>query len=213
VQDQATATVVVAAPAGHTLREAKYKNAVDDLLTDLKKVPQMPTAPAAQPVNPVVAAQVQSKHAVATAGKTPQEQTAGKQNAQALSPLSPDGGTGTISWNFDVKTVADVQPSTQDDVLKALAAARQSGLRAEVNGTGMQAVPDTGGSSELLGIIVAAFVLFITFGSLVAAGMPIVSAGVGVLMGELAIQFATGFTTIVPRLARTCSRCCRFVSR
>ncbi|MBB2893978.1 MMPL family transporter [Flexivirga oryzae] len=196
VQDQASATVVVAAPAGHTLQETKYKNAVNELITDLKQVPQMPTDPKAQPVNPVVASQAQTKQILAAAGKTPQEQAAAKRNAQALSPLSKDGSTGTISWNFKVDSVADVRTSTQDDVLKALAGARQDGLRAEVNGTAMQATVDTGGSSELLGIIVAALVLFITFGSLVAAGMPIISAGVGVLMGELAIQFATGFTTI-----------------
>ncbi|GAB3494552.1 MMPL family transporter [Flexivirga lutea] len=196
VQDQASATVVVAAPQGHTLEETKYKNAVNDLIADLKKIPQMPTDPAAQPVNPVVAAQAQSRQILAAAGKSPQEQAAARKNAQALSPLSPDERTGTISWNFKVDTVADVKASTQDDVLKALDGARADGLRAEVNGTGMQAMPETGGSSELLGIIVAAFVLFITFGSLVAAGMPIISAGVGVLMGELAIQFATGFTTI-----------------
>lgn len=196
VQDQASATVVVAAPQGHTLEETKYKNAVNDLIADLKKIPQMPTDPAAQPVNPVVAAQAQSRQILAAAGKSPQEQAAARKNAQALSPLSPDERTGTISWNFKVDTVADVKASTQDDVLKALDGARADGLRAEINGTGMQAMPETGGSSELLGIIVAAFVLFITFGSLVAAGMPIISAGVGVLMGELAIQFATGFTTI-----------------
>ncbi|MGN6413870.1 MMPL family transporter [Flexivirga sp.] len=196
VQDQASATVVVAAPQGHTLEETKYKNAVNDLIADLKKIPQMPTDPAAQPVNPVVAAHAQSRQILAAAGKSPQEQAAARKNAQALSPLSPDERTGTISWNFKVDTVADVKASTQDDVLKALDGARADGLRAEVNGTGMQAMPETGGSSELLGIIVAAFVLFITFGSLVAAGMPIISAGVGVLMGELAIQFATGFTTI-----------------
>lgn len=195
VQDQASATVVVAAPQGHTLEETKYKNAVNDLIADLKKIPQMPTDPAAQPVNPVVA-HAQSRQILAAAGKSPQEQAAARKNAQALSPLSPDERTGTISWNFKVDTVADVKASTQDDVLKALDGARADGLRAEVNGTGMQAMPETGGSSELLGIIVAAFVLFITFGSLVAAGMPIISAGVGVLMGELAIQFATGFTTI-----------------
>lgn len=196
VQDEAAATVVVAAPQGHTLQETKYKNAVNDLITDLKKVPQMPTDPKAQPVNPVVAAKGQTQQILAKAGKSPQAQAAAKKNAQELSPLSKDGRTGTINWNFKVDTVADVKAGTQDDVLKALDHARADGLQAEANGSGMQAMPETGGSSELLGVIVAAFVLFITFGSLVAAGMPIISAGVGVAMGELAIQFATGFTTI-----------------
>ncbi|RNI25431.1 MMPL family transporter [Flexivirga caeni] len=195
-QDEASATVVVAAPKGHTLKEAKYTGAVNTLITKLDAVPQMPTDAKAKPVNPVVAAAAQQKAILAAAGKTAQEQATAKANAQAVSPLSADGRTGTITWTFATKTVQDVKASTQDDVLKAVAQARASGLEAQVNGSGMQAMVSTGGSSELLGVLVAAFVLFITFGSLVAAGMPIISAGVGVMMGELAIQFATGFTTI-----------------
>ncbi|WP_265442925.1 MMPL family transporter [Flexivirga meconopsidis] len=195
-QDEASATVVVQAPEGHKLTEAKYSGAVNQLIARLDKLPQMPTDAKDKPVNPVIAAQGQQQQIMKAAGPTAAEQAAAKQNAQALSPLSADGRTGTINWKFDVKTVADVEKSTQDDVLKALDGARDAGLKAEVNGSGMQAVEPPGGTSEMLGIIVAAFVLFITFGSLVAAGMPIVTALIGVGMGELAIQFATGFTTI-----------------
>ena len=66
--------------------------------------------------------------------------------------MSQDSRVGTITWNFDVKTVADVKPATQDEVLDALDTARAHGLTAEVNGSGMQAMPDTGGNSELVGI-------------------------------------------------------------
>ena len=50
-EDQASVTVVVAAPKGHTLKEEKYSNAVNDLIAQLKKVPQMP-ADAKTLVNP-----------------------------------------------------------------------------------------------------------------------------------------------------------------
>ena len=195
-QDAADATVVVAAPEGHTLREAKYATAVNSLVADLKKLPQMPTKATEQPVNPVVAAQAQEKQILAAAGSSSAEQAAAKKNAQALSPLSANGRTGTITWQFDVKTVADVKVSTQDDVLNALKGARADGLQAQVNGSGMQATVDTGGSSELIGIAVAAVVLFLTFGALVSAGMPILTALVGVGMGEIAILIASGITTI-----------------
>ncbi|TWE11320.1 MMPL family transporter [Rudaeicoccus suwonensis] len=194
--DEASVTVVVAAPKGHTLKEAQYTNAVNSLIAKLDTLPQMPTQAAAKPINPVTKAAAQEKQILAAAGKTPDEQATAKQNAQALSPLSADGRTGEITWNFNVKTVADVKVATQNDVLKALDTARANGLQAEVDGSGMQAMVDSGGSSELLGVLVAAVVLFITFGSLVAAGMPLITALVGVGMGELAIQFATGFTTI-----------------
>ena len=60
----------------------------------------------------------------------------------------------------------------------------------------MQAMPDTGGKSELIGIGIALLVLIITFGSLVAAGMPIISALVGVGVGMIGIQLATSLVTL-----------------
>ena len=51
--DQAGATVVVAAPDGHSLNEPTYRAQVDALVADLADGPQMPTDPAALPANPV----------------------------------------------------------------------------------------------------------------------------------------------------------------
>ena len=49
-EDRASATVVIAAPEGHTLREAAYADKVDDLIADLQSVPQMPKTELANPV-------------------------------------------------------------------------------------------------------------------------------------------------------------------
>ncbi|MDD7466019.1 MAG: MMPL family transporter [Actinomycetaceae bacterium] len=49
---------------------------------------------------------------------------------------------------------------------------------------------------EALGVLVAAAVLFVTFGSLLAAGIPIISAVVGVGVGMLGILVAANFTDI-----------------
>ena len=95
-----------------------------------------------------------------------------------------------------MKSVADVKPATQDKVLDALDTARDHGLTVEVNGSGMQAMPETGGKSELIGIGIALLVLIITFGSLIAAGLPILTALVGVGLGIIGISLATAFTTI-----------------
>ena len=45
--------------------------------------------------------------------------------------------------------------------------------------TGMSMGSEPGGVSEIVGIVVAFIVLLITFGSLIAAGMPIISAILG----------------------------------
>ncbi len=60
----------------------------------------------------------------------------------------------------------------------------------------MQAMVEAGGKSELIGIGIALIVLIITFGSLVAAGLPILAALVGVGLGVLGISIATAFTTV-----------------
>lgn len=193
-EDQASVTVVVAAPKGHTLREPAYAAKVDALVADLQKLPQVPSKPAL--ANPVQASDAQFKQAVAGAVKGGSPRSVAETNAKALLPLSADSRVGTISWTFDVDTVADVRTSTRDRLVDTLEAADKGGLTAEVNGSGMQAVPETGGTSELLGIGIALLVLMITFGSLVAAGLPIVTALVGVALGLLGITGATAFTTI-----------------
>ena len=191
--ESADVTVVVAAPKGSTLKDPKYSNAVDTLLADLAKNPQMGKAPL---VNPVKASAAQYKMAVEGATKQGTPKAVAERNAKALLPLSDDSRIGTVDFAFDVKSVQDVKPATQDAVIADLEKARKSGLTAEVAGAGMQTVPEIGGSSELIGVAFAAVVLIITFGSLVAAGMPIISAFAGVAMGTIALTISTAFFTI-----------------
>ncbi len=169
-EDQAGVTVVVAAPEGHTLREKAYTAKVDALIGELQTLPQMPETKLANPVT--------------------------VSGPKSLLPLSADGRVGTISWTYDVASVADVAPATQEKLLDVLDTARADGLTAEANGSGMQAMVEAGGKSELVGIAIALVVLLITFGSLVAAGLPILSALVGVGLGVLGISIATAFTTV-----------------
>src|SRR5690625_7898330 len=55
-------------------------------------------------------------------------------------------------------------------------------------------------SAEIIGLIVAGVVLLITFGSMVAAGMPLISAVIGVGVGLLGVQLATVFTDSVAEM-------------
>ena len=60
--------------------------------------------------------------------------------------------------------------------------ARDAGLTVEIGGDALQAVPETG-AGEIVGVVIAAVVLVITFGSLVAAGLPLLTAIIGVGIG------------------------------
>lgn len=55
-------------------------------------------------------------------------------------------------------------------------------------------------SAEIIGLIVAGIVLLITFGSMVAAGMPLISAVIGVGVGLLGVQLSTVFTDSVAEM-------------
>ncbi len=187
----ANVAVVVKAPAGHTLSEPTYRRAVDGLVADLATLPQLDTA---TPIlNPVDAAAAQEKAIVdaATAAGTPVAQA--RANAATLSPLSVDGSTGVIGFTFDVATPVDVTPETRQAVLDTMADSRVAGLRIEANGPGMQAQTAPSVTSEAVGIGVAILVLILTFGSLVAAGLPIITAVLGVALATTGITAMTAF--------------------
>jgi RND superfamily putative drug exporter len=192
--DQATVTVVVAAPEGHTLAEPTYSKTVDALLADLADGPQMPADAAL--ANPAVAAPEQLKTMVDQTVESGTPKAEATANAQALLPLSEDGRVGTLSFQFDVDTPTDVKPASQDAVKDALAQARDAGLTAEANGSGMSSMAPPGGASELIGIALALVVLILTFGSLVAAGLPILTAIFGVALGMTGITAMTAFMDI-----------------
>ncbi|GAB6986566.1 MMPL family transporter [Nocardioides pyridinolyticus] len=192
--DQATVNVVVAAPEGHALDEPQYQRDVDALLRDLAALPQMPEdAPLA---NPVQAAAQQEEQVLAAAQDSGTPKDEALDNAAALSPLSGDGRVGQISFQFDVETVADVEPSTIEALEDTLAEHRTDGLQVEANGSGSVGMAEIDGTSELIGIAVALVVLVLTFGSLVAAGLPILTAIFGVGIGIMGVTAMTAFTDI-----------------
>jgi putative drug exporter of the RND superfamily len=113
--------------------------------------------------------------------------------------ISKDGklGVATLAFKGSTNDISDLDKFTQiqDDLFTA----RSSGLQVEHGGPGAESArfADQGGSSgTLVGIILAAIVLMITFGSLVAAGLPLLSA-------LLALASGIGLITFVSHLVDT----------
>jgi RND superfamily putative drug exporter len=192
--DEASVSVVVAAPAGHRLSEPEYSQAVDTLVSDLGALPQM--AADAPIANPVEAARTQTRQILDAAEQSGTPPSEAQANADALSPLSKDGRVGTMSFTFDVDTVADVEPATIDALTDTMDQARDAGLTVEANGSGSQTQEMGGGASELIGIAIALIVLLLTFGSFVAAGLPILSAVFGLGVGLTGITALTAFMDV-----------------
>ncbi|MFJ9711284.1 MMPL family transporter [Streptomyces sp. NPDC101234] len=93
--------------------------------------------------------------------------------------VSEDGSTAYATVNFTVKA-DDLTDADKAALEKAIGEARTSGLTVEVGGTALAEQPAAGGSAEVIGIGLAAVILLITFGSLAAAGLPLLTAVLGV---------------------------------
>ena len=118
--------------------------------------------------------------------------------ASVVSPYSPASGGEAISKDgriafatvvFDEKA-NDLPKSAGEGVVKVASAARQPGLQVELGGFAIEATQREGfGLSTAVGLLAAIVVLLITFGSLVAMGLPIVTAlfGLGTGLGLIAL--------------------------
>ncbi|TLS40405.1 MMPL family transporter [Streptomyces montanus] len=95
--------------------------------------------------------------------------------------LSKDGSIAYAQVSYKVPGM-ELEDSSKDALKEAAQDARDTGLTVEIGGDALQAVPETG-ATEIIGIAVAAVVLVITFGSLVAAGLPLLTALIGVGIG------------------------------
>ncbi|WP_405500701.1 MMPL family transporter [Streptomyces niveus] len=87
---------------------------------------------------------------------------------------------------------AEITTAASDALREVVRQGAEAGLAVSLGGN---AVLDEGESNaaELIGLLVAAFVLVITFGSLVAAGLPLLSAIVGVGIALCGITVASSF--------------------
>ena len=203
--DQATVNVVVAAPEGERIDQQPYADAIAQLVADISTGPDVPetlsTKEGQDAVNPVLVLEQRDAGQGGRGANAPpadeaaSDETAGgaPAGAEAFAPVSSDGRVGVITFDFDVQTVTDVTPATQDAVLAAMDVATESGLQVAANGQGMGDFGGPGGSAELIGIGLALLVLVLTFGSLVAAGLPIIAAIVGVGLGLSGVTAMTAF--------------------
>ena len=108
--------------------------------------------------------------------------------------VSGDGTTAIATVTYDVQA-AELTSGDQDRLFDAGGSATSAGLTVDYGGDAAQ--EKVGQSpAELIGLAVAALVLVITFGSLLAAGLPLVTSIVGVAFGLMGVTIASGFTDV-----------------
>ncbi|MCX4823704.1 MMPL family transporter [Streptomyces sp. NBC_01142] len=113
--------------------------------------------------------------------KSGSDQIASVTDPYLTKAVSKDGGTAYVSVTYKVNSM-ELTEETREELKEAGAEARDAGLTVEIGGDALQAAPESG-PGEIIGVAVAAVVLVITFGSLVAAGLPLLTAIIGVGIG------------------------------
>lgn len=127
-----------------------------------------------------------------------------KQLIQATEQeVKKDPEVASIQTVYDAKTIGkggqigystvtykaaadDVAQTSIDHVLKAIEAPNSKGLQTELGGTVALSKVEAGGPAEMVGVVAAFVILLLTFGSVVAAGLPILTAvialGIGIML-------------------------------
>jgi uncharacterized membrane protein YdfJ with MMPL/SSD domain len=116
--------------------------------------------------------------------------------------ISKDKKTAFIAVLLDVPN-SEIDEELAQSYLDAAEPARRAGMKVAASGQiGSELSEPKTESSELVGLSAALIILAFTFGALVAAGMPIISALIGLLLG-LSLIGLLGHLTTVPTVAPT----------
>ncbi|UOQ56860.1 MMPL family transporter [Leucobacter allii] len=170
-----SATIIVVAPDGERADDAAYEQAITDAVEELEDLPQ---------VNAVTSPFAEL----------------------APSELSDDGRAALITIQIDASQ-SDVPEATSagivsatDELRAALPADAEVSYGGDVFSTSIPGFTVT----EALGVVIAFIVLLFTLGSLIAAGMPLIIAILGVGVTIAGLFFTTAFaemTSTTPMLA------------
>ena len=139
---------------------------------------------------------------VERAQKVPQAVTTREQFVEGFTP-SRDRTIGFADLHFSVP-VKDLKDSTKEALERVAEPAREAGLQVEFSGGVVSSSEGDQSIAEVIGVVVALVVLLVSFGSLLIAGLPLVTALIGVAIGLSAISALTAVTeinSVAPTLA------------
>ena len=160
-----TGRIVFKAPDGHSLAEPEYAAVVEEVVQG-----------AAQ-LDGVVAVTDPLTGQILLAGGTP-----APENPTAQPQLAPPNGQIGFATLQMQGQITDIPEATHEAIADLVAAQSDSGLEIELGGAAVKQAPSIG-STEAIGVVVALIVLLITFGSLIAAGLPMLTALIGIGIG------------------------------
>ncbi|MGN6240338.1 MAG: MMPL family transporter [Cellulosimicrobium cellulans] len=111
--------------------------------------------------------------------------------ASEIRMVSEDGSAAVASVAFTEPNMS-IEQQTKDDLVAAFTDDPVEGVQTDFSSDITQGVPQVFGVGEAIGLVVAAIVLVVMLGTLVGAGLPILTALIGVGIGALAAMSLSG---------------------
>ena len=112
---------------------------------------------------------------------------------KATAQVSTDGKIA-----YATMTIANAKPPASETlaIWDAVAAANTPSMEVGAQGSVLEGADAGADYSELVGLVAAIIILLIAFGSFVAAGLPIITAVLGIVAGSLLVVVAAKFFTV-----------------
>ncbi|MBX9246497.1 MMPL family transporter [Actinotalea ferrariae] len=114
-----------------------------------------------------------------------------------------EDGSAVVATVVFTEPLFEVTPETKDAVSAAFTEQQVDGLEVDVSNELVAGVPNIGGAAEVVGVAVAAIVLLVMLGTIIAAGLPLLTALVGVgvgAAGALALSGTVEMISVTPVL-------------
>jgi RND superfamily putative drug exporter len=198
---------IVWSPATGTAVDPEVAAQIVPLLTEVAALPSV--ACVTNPLDPQGAPlgtdcpEASGPDPAAMQALTPEEQ---QTLARSFSSVSPDGTVAyaTVSFVTDAEGELDVSTADAKAILDGVKALNGDQLAVGAQGQVLEFAGQEPPSSEAIGLLVAIIILLVAFGSIVAVGMPIVPALLGLTMGQMGVLLVANFmdvATFAPTLA------------
>lgn len=183
--------LVFKAPEGQKLSDPHNKEAVEDVVHHIAEGLDIPEGSQQRWGNPLEVSPALQQQVIEQFTSMGLPEETARADADNLAMVNADETIAYTTFDFDAESPYSVDPADKDVVHEAMDIGRAAGLEVEAGGAGFGDEIQVNSISEVIGLAVAFIVLIITFGSLASAGMPLISAVVGVGLGAMGVMIAT----------------------
>ena len=183
--------LVFKAPEGEKLSDPQNEAAVGDVVRHIAEGLDIPEGSQQRWGNPLEVSPALQQQVIEQFTSMGLPEETARADADNLAMVNADETIAYTTFDFDAESPYSVDPADKEVVHEAMDIGRAAGLEVEAGGAGFGDEIQVNSISEIIGLAVAFIVLIITFGSLASAGMPLISAVVGVGLGAMGVMIAT----------------------